>query len=206
MELEHGANFRRVCDARASELIGIARGMIADGVIQPAEADFLVSWIGENWELDGFPFNVLKPRIAAMMADGVIDAAEREELLHILRQLTGVTAGQCGAGLPMPTELPLTDPAPEICFDCDKVFCFTGKFAYGQRKDCIKHTREAGAQAADSLTMKTDYLVIGTVASGDWAHSSYGRKIEQAMNYNDRGCCIAIISEETWVEALLRQH
>jgi hypothetical protein len=40
--------------------------------------------------------------------------------------------------------------------------------------------------------------VIGEIGSRDWIHSTHGRKIEKAMDYNGRGCRIAIVGEQHW--------
>ena len=50
--------------------------------------------------------------------------------------------------------------------------------------------------------MDLDYLVIGSLASREWAHTSHGRKIEKAMDYKKKGCSINIVSEEQWVQCL----
>ena len=48
----------------------------------------------------------------------------------------------------------------------------------------------------------SDYLVIGTLASRDWAHTSHGRKIESAIKANEEGSAIKIIAEEDWTRFL----
>jgi hypothetical protein len=49
-----------------------------------------------------------------------------------------------------------------------------------------------------AITKDLNYLVIGEVGSRDWIHSTHGRKIEKAIDYNDRGCRIAIVTEQHW--------
>lgn len=44
--------------------------------------------------------------------------------------------------------------------------------------------------------------MIGYVGSRDWIHSSYGRKIEKAMEITRKGGNLAIVSEEWWVHSL----
>ena len=50
--------------------------------------------------------------------------------------------------------------------------------------------------------MKTDYLVIGSYATDSWAHSSWGRKIEKAVEMTNKGHPVKIISEEHWSKSL----
>lgn len=106
---------QRIEDRGISELIGIARGLVADGVVNELEADFLIRWLKENEHLTCWPFDVLNKRVRAMLADGVIDAEERQELLELLRDLIG---GEPAAGkaVNFASALPLTQPAPDIVF------------------------------------------------------------------------------------------
>ena len=124
---------QRIEDRGISELIGIARGLVADGVVNELEADFLIRWLKENEHLTCWPFDVLNKRVRAMLADGVIDAEEWQELLELLRDLIGGKPA-AGKAVNFASALPLTQPAPDIIF-AGKTFCFTGTFAFGQRKD-----------------------------------------------------------------------
>jgi len=49
--------------------------------------------------------------------------------------------------------------------------------------------------------MSTDYLVIGEIGSSNWVHSSFGRKIEKAMELKEKGR-ISIVSEKHMQEFL----
>jgi hypothetical protein len=55
---------------------------------------------------------------------------------------------------------------------------------------------------ADSVTSKTDVLVVGMIASPDWIQSTHGRKIEAAISMKQGGHPIVIVPEEHWLEAL----
>lgn len=190
---------QRIEDRGISELIGIARGLVADGVVNELEADFLIRWLKENEHLTCWPFDVLNKRVRAMLADGVIDAEERQELLELLRDLIG---GEPAAGktINFASALPLTQPAPDIIF-AGKTFCFTGTFAFGQRKDCHAAVARLGGTPQDKVTTRLDYLVIGSLGNEDWMHSTFGRKIQQALDFNAKGRGIAIVSEDAWAQA-----
>lgn len=197
------ANRTMLEDRTISEIIGIAKGLVADNVLNESEADFLVAWLEHNSHLTCWPFNVLQNRIGIMLEDGVIDAEEREELLALLKSLIGenLIAENIAS---FSTTLPLTKPIPEVIVD-GSTFCFTGKFAYGLRKDCEKAVEEQGGIVLDRVTKGLDYLVIGLMGNEDWAHSSFGRKIQRAMEYNERNETeIAIIGEDTWTNALFK--
>lgn len=134
-----------------------------------------------------------------MLADGVIDAEERQELLELLRDLIGGKPA-AGKAVNFASALPLTQPAPDIIF-AGKTFCFTGTFAFGQRKDCQAAVARLGGTPQDKVTTRLDYLVIGSLGNEDWMHSTFGRKIQQALDFNAKGRGIAIVSEDAWAQA-----
>ena len=174
-------------------LIGICRGVIADGVIDEAEAIFLGQWIENHRELaDKWPANVVYARVTEMLRDGILSPRERQELLETLRDLTGE-----GSPLQQPnqsTTLPLDRPEPEISFD-DTIFCLTGKFAFGSLLDCEETIVELGGMVVSGPTQETDYLVIGEFCSPDWVHTTFGRSIERAVELKEQGFELKIISE-----------
>ncbi len=201
VEKQHFYNSSRLEDRAVTELIGIAKGMIADGIINEQEADFLVQWLEQNGDLSVWPFDVINLRVADMLADGVIDAQERRELFSLLESLVGgKSISEHIASFA--TTLPLTKPEPLITFSGHS-FCFTGKFAFGQRKDCEKAVLDLGGECKDKVTKDLDYLVIGLMGNEDWMHSSFGRKIQQAIDYNAKGRNINIVSEDAWANALV---
>ncbi|GAB6177948.1 hypothetical protein JCM16814_28390 [Desulfobaculum senezii] len=196
-------NRARVSDRTVDELIGMAKGFIADGEVSEGEAAALVQWLKVNHLLASNDFVVshLSKRIAAMLEDDVIDAEERKELFEILRDICGQDAApECAHSLSC--SLPLDDPLPNIQFE-DACFCLTGKFACGTRSKCQHVVTSLGGFAQSSVRLNTDYLVIGSIGSRDWIHSTYGRKIEKAMSFKAEGKAqIAIVSEEHWADAV----
>ena len=99
------------------------------------------------------------------------------------------------------TRLPLDDPAPVLAFD-GKEFCFTGKFVFGPRSHCEEAIRVHGATTHKNVRRWTDYVVIGSLASRDWAHATHGRKIEKALEMKKQGLSCSIVSEEHWTASL----
>lgn len=191
---------QRLEDRDVSELIGIARGLVADGEFNEQEADFLVRWLREKEHVTCWPFNILHERVHAMLEKGEINAEDRAELCTILNSLIGEKP-VVEQATSLATTLPLTEPVPPVVFD-GKTFCFTGKFAFGQRKDCEAAVARLGGKHQSGVTTRLDYLVIGVLGNEDWMHSSFGRKVQQALDFNAKGHHIAIISEDTWAQAL----
>lgn len=188
-------NGDRLTSRQIDELIGISRGLIADGQVNEAEVQFLQKWLAANLAISAEPLiRGLYDRIADILADGVFDEVEKAELFDTL---SGFTAGGFELGETLkPTSLPLCQPAPALSFS-GRRYCFTGTFTFGQRKHCEAAVVERGAQVG-GITQKTNVLVIGAYATESWKHSSFGNKILQAVEWRDSGFPISIVSEEHW--------
>lgn len=194
-------NAARNTERNMDELLGIARGIIADKKVNKAEAEFLIRWIKRNVDyLDEWPTSMLYTRVAEMLQDGLLDKEEQKELLDLLRSYTGneliVDTHERAS-----STLPLDRPTPKIVIP-QKLFCLTGKFTSGSRQECIDAIVAAGGLFKPYVTKGTDYVVLGALCSRDWAHTSYGRKIEKAMDYKEKGHPIAIVSEYDWTVAV----
>ncbi|HZF42522.1 MAG TPA: BRCT domain-containing protein [Sphingomonadaceae bacterium] len=196
--------FNRVSEDRISsrqidELIGLARGIAADGSINQTEIEFLQKWLAANAGISDQPVvRTLYARVNEMLADGVVDAEERIELLDTLNRFSNRDF-ELGEVL-KPTTLPLCNPHPTLSFT-GRSYCFTGTFSYGQRRHCEQAVVDRGGEAG-SLTKKTHVLVIGAYATESWKHSSFGHKIVKASDMRDAGVPISIVSEAHWVTHL----
>jgi hypothetical protein len=79
-----------VADRDIDELIGIVKGVMADGHVVDDEARFLLDWMQTHANVSNvWPVNVLYPRILAAMKDEHVDPAEEMALLGMLRQAIG---------------------------------------------------------------------------------------------------------------------
>lgn len=185
----------RIATRQIDELIGLARGIAADGTINQSEAEFLQKWLAANREITDQPvIRTLFARVTDMLSDGVLDASELRDLLDTLNALSSRDF-ELGEVLKA-TTLPVCDPAPTLTFR-DRSYCFTGTFGFGSRKICEAAVGERGARAG-SLTQKTDVLVIGVYATELWKHSAFGNKIIQACAWRDQGVPITIVTEQHW--------
>lgn len=189
----------RIAERQIDELIGLSRGLIADGRIEQSEIEFLQAWLAANRAITDQPLIArLYDRISEVLADGIADIDEKNELLITLDQFTSrdVALGEVLKS----TSLPLCDPAPVLSFEGQR-YCFTGTFNYGTRKICEDAVTARGALAG-SLTQKTKVLVIGVYATESWKHSSFGNKILQACEWRAEGIPVSIVAEDHWVKAL----
>ncbi len=192
-------NKKRLDERQVTELVGISRGLLADGKLDDGEIEYLHKWLISQAELTENPLiNILYARIRDTLADGVVDEDERRDLLDTLVEFTG-SDFEIGEDVKS-TSLPLDRPTPQISFEGSH-FTFTGTFVSMKRRECEAAVLERGATAG-SLTKKTRFLVIGSYATQSWIQSSYGRKIEKACQLKAKGAPIALVSEDDWLKAL----
>lgn len=194
-------NTDRLKHRKVDELLGICAGIAADGVVNMEEAAFILSWLEANREAATcFPGDLLVARLQDMLVDGALSIEESAELMQLLRDFSGMKGSP---KIPSSAEGELFDaPAPDVTFP-GKAFVMTGLFAYGPRVACEQATQARGGIAQPRVTNATDYVVVGTAASRDWKHASFGTKIERALALKKEGCPIAIISEDHWAEAIV---
>ena len=106
-----------------------------------------------------------------------------EEIMEILRQGS-----------------PFDDPLPNISIS-GNMFCFTGKFNFGERVDCENAVKERGGFIG-KVTLETDVLVVGNMPTPSWKAPTFGQKIEAAVNFKKMYGYPFIITETYW-ETLL---
>lgn len=192
-------NRKSIDDRQIDTLIGLSKGILADGQVNQAEADFLLTWLIQSRSASSHPIihNLLE-KVSSMLEDGVLDADESAELNSILRKITGEPSAI--GELAKTSTLPLDNPAPEVIFE-GRQFLFTGTCAYGTRRQCQEATERLGGICAKGVTKSVNYLVLGTYVTDSWIHETFGRKIEKAMEYRNAGVPLAIITEEHWATA-----
>lgn len=193
-------NAKRIVDRSIDELLGLCKGVIADGKVVQAEAEFLLSWFQKNpIAMSVWPGKAIADRIFNYLSDGFLDREESEDLLQLIRDITGENYQTI-----IPSNMSSScfdNPQPPLIFP-GKSFCLTGKFAMGPRKACEQEVINLGGLTTKNVLKSTDYLVIGSIGSTDWSHTSFGRKIERAKELQCDGHQIAIISEDHWAEHL----
>ena len=185
----------RIASRQIDELIGIARGIAADGTLNQSEAEFLQRWLAANRDITDQPvIRTLYNRVNDVLSDAFLDADEAQDLLATLNAFSNRDF-ELGEVLKA-TTLPVCDPAPHLTF-LEKSYCFTGTFSHGSRKICEAAIVERGGRTG-SLTQSTDILVIGLYATESWKHSAFGNKILKACEWRDAGIPISIVTERHW--------
>jgi len=188
----------RLIAREIDELTGLCKGAILDGSINQAEAEGIMSWLEAHGHcLDTYPANILYDRLRTMLADGLLDSDEEGDLLGLLLRFAAPPDSSGNT----PSALPIDEPAPPVTVEGHS-FCFTGVFDFGSRTQCHAAISQRGGIAADGITKKLHYLVIGNIGSEFWKHSNFGNKIAKAVEYRDQGSPLIIISEQHWMEHL----
>ena len=85
----------RLAEARSNcidipELIGLCRGVLADGTINVTEAAFIFKWMKERPEvIKTWPANELHTLLEKVLGDGELSDAEGKELTELLEEVIG---------------------------------------------------------------------------------------------------------------------
>lgn len=158
--------------------------MESDGRIAYEEAELLKSWVDDN--VENIP-TAISEQLADILDDVLLDGAitpEEELRLH-------------------DTFSRFLYPAEgNSCSNIDgKLFCLTGEFDYGSRREVTEAIRERGGDCVKSNpTRSCDYVVIGNEGSELYSLGNYGGKVKKALEMQSKGCAIKIISENELIK------
>lgn len=205
----HGQPLNRLLRARQNvdrsidELIGLCKGITADGVVNQREAECLCAWLAANEHVrDTWPANVLRARVAEYLEDGYLDDDEKAELLDMLSHVSA--RREACAPVNLSTSLPFDAPLPRLVFH-GGIYCLTGKFHTGSRRECGQFIESLGGSLAERPRKTGCVLVVGEIGSRDWIHSTHGRKIEEAVVFRSQGLPVCIVPEYHWFESLRQE-
>ncbi|EHW9405412.1 BRCT domain-containing protein [Salmonella enterica] len=183
-------------------LEGLCKGLASDYHLSNEEISYLNWFLSTNASLkNNYPGKHLYELIREILSDGVITEDERITLLQEITALTGSNISEGivdGYSTTSPVDL-IDTFTPK-----NSKVCLTGKFLCGSRRQCEADLIKLGCKISDRVTQDLDYLIIGALSSKDWKFQSFGRKIEQAIEYrNNKGASLKILSEEHW-QSLMR--
>jgi NAD-dependent DNA ligase len=193
--------YQRVCTRALEHLMGILDGIVSDGRIEDSEVKFLSTWLSANPEaIQRWPGTLIERKVREILADGIITAAEKDHIMKVLQNLGATMFMETGSASNEVISLPINDIVTVTMRDAG--VCLTGDFIFGTRAACERLALRAGAMPMDNVSKNVDYLVIGTMTAPGWSHGSYGRKIQRAVELQEQGHAIEIISERRWLEAV----
>lgn len=194
-------NAKRVTDRTVSELIGLVRGVLADGEVNQAEAEFLEHWMRVNADyIDHWQCAPLYARLQEMLEDGKLDHDEERELLDTLSAMANPATREDGKFAPNESLCDAVDPNGLELVDAR--VCFTGKFVTDSRKKIEARCSELTMRVVSSVSQRLDYLVIGSCGSRDWLLSTHGTKIRDAQQLKAGGGNVVVVPERIFMAAL----
>lgn len=189
-------------------LQGILHGVFADNHISDAEILSIREWINDNDYLVGYyPYDEISTLLTSVLSDGIITDDERNILKVYFSEFIDKDSS-IGIDFKEIDELKNDYTVEGICSVCpevefkDKTFCFTGASSKATRKDFESLITSLGGIFSNSVTKKTDYLIIGNSGNICWAYSCYGRKVEQAINQRKKGLKIVILHENDFWDSV----
>lgn len=181
----------------ADELIGICRGILADSTINISEARYLSDWIARHPPQTNLSlFADLNDALSGVSNTPALTPAQQSSILSAISNLVGGEHYSV-ANPSLSCTSPLDHPPPRM--NPARTFVLTGKFRCGSREDIGAAIIHLGGGVAEDVRKHTTYLLVGEIASKDWAHSAFGRKIEAAIHLRTKGHGVAIVSESHWL-------
>ena len=182
------------------ELLGLARGLMADQELTDSEIHFLNEWLEERHTMtSSFPGNVIHERIKDVLEDGVVTEEERSHLVDTLNMLIEDRLEDLAEQVDL-TEL-WFDDVGLIEFNKAR-FCLTGNFVFGPEDVCKTAIEQRGGIVTPSVGDESHFLVVGGLGVDEWRSGGLGAEIELAMKLRAMGKSVKIIPEDSWVAYL----
>ena len=189
-------------------LHGVIHGVLANNRLTDTEIFALQVWLEDHSILKGaYPFDEVYSLVSSITEDGQITEDERNTLKAFCSEFVD-TRDSCNLNSLELQKLREQYCVQGVCakspdiFIPEHVFCFTGASVVATRKEIANIVTEFGGIYKDSVTQKTQYLIVGDDGNPCWAYSCYGRKIEAAVALRKNGKAIVIVNEKDFWAAL----
>ena len=200
--------FYDVITSGIQKLQGILHGVLADNEISDTEIIYLKNWLNEHEYLSGYyPYDEIYSMLTSILSDGVVTDDERNILKVFFAEFIDLNSS---ANLSEEEIKSLKEEftvegicslCPEITFDT-KTFCFTGASSKTTRSGLKNIIESLHGKFTNSVSSKTDYLIIGGDGNPCWAYSCYGRKVEDAINLRKKGKKVIIVHENDFWDTI----
>lgn len=164
-------------------LSGILKGIIIDNKVSFEECNNLKNWLYDNSYLSGhFPYDQIFSVAEAVLEDGIITENESNLLIDIINSLLS----------------PVEDLKQQIYSVKNKNVCLTGNFSHGSKDEISNLIISQGGFIDKTVKKTTNILIIGSLGSEAYSQGTYGKKVEKAIYFNNRGNNIVIIKEDDY--------
>ena len=180
-----------------NEFLGLISGIVSDDLINDDEFSYIVDWINNHADLVDDP--TVRDVVIKMVEFSKIDSPSADDeaaLLSFLKQTSGIQFLETGS-----TEVHPMDHIADTIDSMDYTgarICFTGVFDTGSRKEVEAIANKLGAITRKDPSKSIDYVIIGSQVSPDWKHTSFGRKIQKAIELREGGHPLFILTEKHW--------
>lgn len=196
---EHNSIYYNGITSDLQLLQGIFHGILADGEVNDNEIYQLHQWLSENEHLNSYyPYDEIRSLVLSIVADKKIDEDERLVLTAFIKQFVELKDSETTEKINAYTaDVNITGICaidPEITFE-NKTFCITGILSRGTRTELQNAIKKKGGISVNSISKKTDYLIIGDTNNACWSYSCYGRKVEKALDLRKSGHTIILVHE-----------
>lgn len=191
--------------SKIREFKGLLAGIFADHRVAKREAFEIKKWLDEHADFMQQHWSLveLKKKVESLLVLGKISARDSENIIAFCRVFEAEDAFEEELEFESETKLAsfaekhLSELYSESHIEFhQKVFSFAG--AMEVKREKVKALLEsAGGIYSDSVHDEVDYLVVGKNANPRISQSTYGLKLESAMNLN-----IPILSEEIFMASL----
>jgi len=180
-------------------LQGLCHGILSDGIINEKEVFDLHKWLGQNEHLTSYyPYDELRSLVLSIVSDGKVEEEEALVLKAFFRHFVKIENKEIDNQIKKETADVniggLCTSEPDVTFD-GKTFCITGVLNRGNRQQLKKDIENLGGLTTDTVSKKTDYLIVGDNGNPAWAFACYGRKVEKALTQRKEGHTIMLIHE-----------
>ena len=187
-------------------LQGLCHGILADGEISDKEIFDLDKWLDDNEHLNTYyPYDEIRSLVLSIASDGKVIEDERLVLKAYFSQFVNLANSDIQQKIKEDTKevniSGLCTSEPVVNFD-GKTFCITGVLKNETKESLKQKITNLGGITTDSVTKKTDYLVVADNGNPAWAFSCYGRKVEKAVNMRKDGHVITLIHEFDLYDAI----
>lgn len=169
-------NWDRRLDRGMDELIGIARGVLADGCLVVQDARFLFDWLKRNEPVrQDFFGKTIYDSLRKALEDNELSAEEEDALIGLLLRFVGPSSEELPEASCYSTSLPLDDPPPVVNLAA-KSFCFTGR-----------RLRPGEESFTNTQSMKLIISLSETLAAGIGFTQQVGGRLNAPFRFDRTG-------------------
>ncbi|MFF2876151.1 BRCT domain-containing protein [Gottfriedia sp. NPDC057991] len=208
MQTDDFNEFYDLVTSSIQQLEGILHGVLSDNELSDLEIKQLKAWLDERAFLKGtYPFDEIDSLIMSVLEDGVITEDERQSLVAFFsnfidaKQSYNLNEEEMKTLQAKYSVEGICAANPSISFS-NKTFCFTGASYRAKRNDFAELITQHGGQFTNSVTKKTNFLIVGGEGNPCWAFSCYGRKVEKAVQLRKAGTQVVIVHENDFWKQL----